>query len=197
MKKQIIVSGLIIAAAVSAGLAAIPAIQDPPAGMEPPHEMPPPPGEHHEWLNQLVGEWAVDTEMMMGPPGTEPTKCTGTDTVRSLGGRWVVSEMESQIPGMGAMSALFSIGYNTETGKYQSTWISSVDDYIWISEGTLDATGKILTLETEGPDMMNPGQTTKYRDVIEIKSPDHRTLTSSAMFEGQWVQFATANFHRK
>jgi hypothetical protein len=162
-------------------------------GMPP---MPPPPGEHHEWLQQLVGTWTVESEMMVGE-GMPAMECTGTDTVRSLGGRWVLCDLHSEMPGMGAMDAVLTLGYNPETGKYQGTWVDSMTDHMWVYEGTLDDTGKILTLEAEGPNMMDPtAGMARYRDVIEIKSPDHRTLSSFAQVEGEWVQFVTAHYRR-
>ena len=200
MKKHLTVTAIIAAAALAAGLATAPATQqDPPTGgegMEGMPPMPPPPGEHHEWLQQLVGEWTTESEMA---PGMPDMKTTGTDTVRSLGGRWILCDHAGEFPGMGPFTAVLTLGYNPETGKYQGTWIASIEDHMWIYEGTLDPTGKILTLETEGPDMMNPapGKTAKYRDVIEIKSADHRTMTSSALVEGEWVEFVTMNYHRK
>ena len=157
--------------------------------------MPPPPGEHHKWLEKLVGTWSFESEM--GGAGEQPTKCTGTDTVRSLGGRWVIGELKSEMPGMGPMNAVMTLGYNPESGKYQGTWVDSITDHLWVYEGTLDPTRKILTLEAEGPNMMDPTKgNTKYRDVIEFKSADHRTLTSSALVDGKWVQFATANYRK-
>ncbi|MEZ6233108.1 MAG: DUF1579 domain-containing protein [Phycisphaerales bacterium] len=156
--------------------------------------MPPPPGEHHAWLDQLVGEWRVESDMGQGPDA-EPL--VGVDTVRSIGGRWVVCEMRSDVPGMGPMHAVMTLGYNPETGTYQGTWVDSVHDHLWIYEGTLDDAGNVLTLEAEGPNMMDPaGGTAMYRDVIEFKSENHRTLTSFAQIEGEWVQFATAQYRR-
>jgi len=192
---------VVIAAAVAA-MAADPqeSKQDPkpkdaaPAAQEAP-PMPPPPGEHHKWLEQLIGTWTFESEM--SGPDMPPMKATGTDTVRSLRGRWVVCELQSEMPDIGAMSAIMSLGYNSETGKYQGTWIDSVHDHLWVYVGTLDPAKKILTLETEGPNMMDPTKgLTKYRDVIEIKSPTHRTLTSSANVDGKWVQFVTANYRK-
>lgn len=169
--------------------------QEQPAQPEMP-PLPPPPGEHHKWLEQFVGTWTVESEMLTGE-GAPPMKCTGTDTVRSIGGRWIVGDLRSEVPGMGPMHAVYTIGYNAETGKYQGTWIDSVSDMMWIYEGTVDPTGKILTLEAEGPNMMDPTQgKTKFRDVFEFKSADHRVLTSSALMNGQWVQFATANYRK-
>jgi len=177
--------------------------QDPPAAKQDPKPaaegmppMPPPPGEHHKWLEQLVGTWAFESEMA-GEGEDEAMKCTGVDTVRSLGGRWVLCELKSEVPGMGTMHAMMTLGYNPETGKYQGTWVDSITDHMWVYEGTLDSTRKILTLEAEGPNMMDPSKgKTKYHDVIEIKSPDHRTLTSSALVDGKWVKFMTAHYRK-
>jgi hypothetical protein len=177
-------------------LATTPAVQqdaNPAVQSAPP--MPPPPGEHHKWLEQLVGTWTVESNM--SGEGEPPMKHTGTDTVRSLGGRWVICELKGEIPGMGPMSAVLTLGYNSETGKYHGTWIDSVQDHLWVYEGTLDPTKKILTLEAEGPNMMDPTKgDTRYRDVIKFNSADHRTLTSSALVDGKWVQFMTADYRK-
>lgn len=165
----------------------------PPAQEMPP--MPPAPGEHHKWLEQLVGEWTVESEMI--PPGMDPIKSKGTDSVRSIGGRWIVAELTNEIPGLGAMQAIMTLGYDSEKSKYQGTWVDSIQDHMWIYTGTIDATGKILTLEAEGPNMMDPsGPPGKYRDVIEIKSADQRTLTSSGFMDGKWVQFGVSTYRR-
>jgi len=69
---------------------------------------------------------------------------------------------------------------------------------LWIYEGSLDAAGRILTLETEGPNCMAPGKTARCRDVVEIKSKDQRVFTSSILGDdGKWVTFMTAQYHRK
>lgn len=188
---------LALVAAVGAGVAALPgARQDPAQEIQPEPPMFPEPNEHHKWLEQLVGTWSFESEMG-GGEGMEPMKASGTDTVRSLGGRWIIGELHSEMPGMGKMHAVLTLGYNSETGKYQGTWVDSITDVLWIYEGTLDPTQKILTLEAEGPNMVDPAAgKTRYRDVIEIKSEDLRTLTSSALVDGEWVRFGGATYRR-
>jgi hypothetical protein len=166
----------------------VPAVhQDPDPGV------PPPPGEHHRWLDQFVGTWTIDA----GTIGEGEPTIKGTETVRSLGGRWVIGDQKSELPGMGPMDAVLTLGYNSETGRYQGTWVDSITDHLWVLEGTLDPARKVLTLEAEGPNMMDPAEgDTRYRDVIEFKSADHRTLASFALIDGTWVQFASANYRR-
>jgi hypothetical protein len=157
---------------------------------------PPSPQKEHEWLQQLVGEWETEAEAVMGP-GQPPLKVKGREVVRSLGGYWTVGEMTTEMMGMPVMGVM-TIGYDPQAKKYVGTWVCSMEGHFWKYEGTLDATGKVLTLNTEGPDMSKPGKLAKMRDVIEIKDKDHRTLTSYMLGDdGKWTQFMTMNARRK
>jgi hypothetical protein len=155
------------------------------------------PQKEHQWLQKLVGEWTYEGEAMMGPD--KPSmKSQGTETVRSLGGLWIVAEGQGEMPDCGPATTLMSLGYDPQQKKYVGTWIASMMNRLWIYSGELDASQKVLTLETEGPDMVNEGKTAQYRDVIEFHSDDHRTLSSYALGEdGKWVRFMTAHYHRK
>ena len=44
------------------------------------------PVAEHAWLQQLVGDWTTESEMMMGPGETMTT--AGTERVTNLGGLW-------------------------------------------------------------------------------------------------------------
>jgi hypothetical protein len=66
-----------------------------------------------------------------------------------------------------------------------------------ILEGTLDAAGKMLTLVAEEPSMDDPTKQAKYRDVIEIKSANHRLMTSSMLKpDGAWHAFGSVEKKR-
>ena len=41
--------------------------------------------------------------------------------------------------------------------------------HLWVYDGALDAAGKVLTLDAEGPSFTGDGTTAKYQDVIEIE----------------------------
>lgn len=150
----------------------------------------------HDWLKQLVGEWDVTSEMSMGP-GMEPIRNEARESVRSIGGLWTVGELTGSIQGV-SMNALMTLGYDEDEKAYVGTWIDSMQTHLWLYEGTLDAAGKVLTLEAEGPSFDDPSKTSLYRDAIELVSADHKVLTSSVQnADGSWMAFMRADYKRR
>jgi len=160
------------------------------------------PVKEHEWLQQLVGEWSFEGECSSGPD-QPPMKSTGKETVRSLGGLWVIGEGESEIPGTGMTGQMiFTLGYDPQKGKYVATWIGSMMANLWVYDCTMDPGGKKLIMAAEGPSFGPDGSMgtgmAQYRDVIEILTPDHRTLSSFMLGpDGQWIPFMVAHYRRK
>jgi len=155
----------------------------------------PAPQKEHEWLKQLEGEWITESEAVMAP-GEAPVKFKGTEVVRSLGGFWTISEIKSDFMGT-PVTGVMTLGYDSQKKKYVGTWIASMDGHLWKYEGTVDDSGKVLTLNTEGPSSPG-GKMAKMKDVIEIKNKDHKVLTSYMQNDdGKWVQFMTMNSRRK
>jgi uncharacterized protein DUF1579 len=156
----------------------------------------PGPAKQHEWLQQFVGEWESEAEGT-AEPGQPAMKCNGTMSSRMLGGFWVISEVKADMMGT-TMNAIQTIGYDPAKKKYIGTWVDSMMNYMWKYEGTVDTTGKILTLEAEGPNFIAEGKVTKFRDAYECKSKDHIIATSSMLGDdGKWITFMTGNAHRK
>ena len=154
------------------------------------------PQKQHHWLQKLVGEWTVESEAVMGP-GEPRLKSTGSESVRSLGGLWTVGEGRGEMPDGGEMRSIMTLGYDTQKDRFVGTFIASVMTFLWIYEGQLDAGGRVLTLDVEGPSFTDAAKTTKYQDIIEFKSDDHRTLTSRVLGDdGQWQEFMTAHYRR-
>lgn len=154
------------------------------------------PQEEHRWLQKLVGEWTYETEVVMGPD--QPAeKATGTESVRSLGEFWIMAEGQGEMPGCGFATTMITLGYDLQKQQYVGTWIASIMDYLWLYEGELDAAKQVLNLNSEGPDMIVEGKTAQYRDVIEFKSEDYRTMASYVLGNnGQWQQFMTTHYRR-
>jgi hypothetical protein len=155
------------------------------------------PQKEHEWLQKLVGEWTFEVEATM-EPGKSPEKFTGTESVRSLGGLWIVAEGHGEMPGGCAATTIMTLGYDPQKKRYVGTFVGSMMTWLWVYDGALDAAGRVLTLDTEGPDMTAEAKIAKFRDVIELRSNDHRVLTSHMLgADGKWHGFMTGHYRRK
>ena len=160
------------------------------------------PQKEHAWLQQLVGEWAYETECSM-EPGKAPEKFSGVETVRPLGDLWILCEGRGQMPGGGEATTLMTLGYDTAKKQYVGTWVGSMMSHLWnYNNGWLNENETVLTLESDGP-AMSPegkqieGKTAKYRDIVELKSDDHRILKSHMLKDdGEWQEFMTMEFRR-
>jgi len=153
--------------------------------------------KEHQWLQKLVGEWRYEVEAMMDP--SKPVeKSSGSESVRSLGGLWVLCEGQGTMPDGDPATTLMTLGYDPQKKRFVGTWIGSMMTYLWVYDGFLDPTEKVLTLNADGPDFTSEGKLAKYQDVIEFKSDDHRVLTSRVLGDdGSWQQFMTANYRRQ
>src|SRR5690606_8060253 len=97
-----------------------------------------------------------------------------------LGPFWLVATGKSEAMGH-PYEHVLTLGYDAQASKYVGTWVDSMSGYLWKYEGKVDASGKILTLESEGPCPMTKGRLSKFREVTEFKSDDHRVFTSSIL----------------
>ena len=161
-----------------------------------PSEMATKPISEHQWLQQLVGNWRIETEMMMAPDQPK-LKSEGTESVTSLGGLWAVVEGQTAMPDGTAMKYYSSLGYDVSFKEYRGCWFASVSSHLWKYVGELSADGKVMTLNCVGPNMTKDGETANYRDVIAILDENHRTLTSYGEDEnGKWHEFMKAHYTR-
>ena len=157
----------------------------------------PEPEAEHLWLHQLVGEWSVESECVM-VPDQQPMKMTGRETVRTLGKFWTIGEGAGSNPDDGACDSIMTLGYDPRTKRFVGSFVTGAMSHLWPYLGSLDASGKILTLDSEGPSFSGDGTLSKYQDIIEFLSPDHRTLTARVQSsDGSWRQFMLSHYHRK
>lgn len=154
------------------------------------------PTKEHEWLHQLAGQWDADIEIF-AEPGKPPMKLKSTEHTRRIGGYWILSEGEVTGSPMPFKRAL-TLGYDPQKKKYVGTWVDSNSPNIGNYEGSLDEAGKTLTLEGDMPSPFVAGATVRMRQVIEIKSPDQKVLTTSVLGpDGNWLTLITLNARRK
>lgn len=146
----------------------------------------------HEWLQQLVGEWTFTCTTSMDAS----FRLEGTETVRSVGGLWIVSEGRAQMGGHPIQSVM-NLGYDPAKQAFVGTWLDSSQTYLWSYKGALDARRTKLTLDTEGPSFDDPSKMSRYRDSIELRDQDHKLLTSAVQNpDGSWTTFMQSEFVR-
>jgi len=151
----------------------------------------------HRWLQKLLGEWEYEHELP-AEPGKPARKLTGRENVRALGELWVLAEGQGEMPDGNRAETLMSIGYDPQRSAFVGTWIGSMMTHLWAYEGSLDAQGRVLTLNSEGPSFTEPGKMARYQDIITFLADDHRTLTSRVLgADGSWTQFMEAHYRRK
>lgn len=153
------------------------------------------PSPQHHWLQVLVGKWESEMECVM-EPGQPPMKSSGSEVVRSIGGLWTVAEGTGLVPGGDDVSSIMTLGFDPERELFIGTFIANCMTKMWCYTGQLDADKRILTLDTEGPNFTNTS-ITKYQDIIEIVSPNHRRLRSRMLRDdGTWNEFMLVNYRR-
>jgi hypothetical protein len=155
----------------------------------------PEPQKEHQWLKQLLGEWTFEGEAMM--PDAPSQKFRGTERVRSIGDLWFLCQGEGAMPDGSPSTSLATLGYDPQKKRFVGTFIGSMMTNLWVYDGSLDASERVLTLDTEGPAMTGDGKMAKYQDVIEVQSNDQRTLTSRVQGEdGGWTQIMKMTYRR-
>lgn len=126
------------------------------------------PGAEHAYLKKLEGTW--DAVVKVGP---QESKAVATYTME-LGGFWLMSDFDGEFAGMPFKGHGID-GYDQGKKAFVSVWVDSTSSAPMVSEGNLDATGKVLTMNgsMRGPtgDMMNTKMTTEMAD------DDHMTFT--------------------
>jgi hypothetical protein len=155
----------------------------------------PKPTHEHVWLQNFIGEWKTESNATMGPDQS-PIQCSGTLSSRQLGGFWVLNEMKGEMSGE-PMIGIQTIGYDDGKKRYVGTWVDSMTAFMWKYEGNVDSSGKVLTLDADGPNFMDEGKLTKFQDIYEFKSKDEILMTSRMLdSEGNWVVFMSGTAKR-
>src|SRR5262245_57158278 len=158
-------------------------------------EMPKPAAEH-ELLKQFAGNWEMKAEAAAAP-GEEAMKCEGTESANMIGGFWLVSQAQGKMKDI-PIGSVLTLGYDPATKKYVGTFVCSMDSTFWNYEGTMDAGGKRLILQTEGPSPIDPTKKVKFRETLELVDQDHKVFTSTLQGDdGNWMKIATIDYRRK
>lgn len=135
----------------------------------------PKPRREHEWLRQFAGDWVVEAECYMNADHT-PVSNKGIERIRSLGGFWLLVEVESDMMGK-PFQGIQTLGFDPAKGKFIGTWVDSLTSELWHYEGFLNKEWTELTLNSEGI-CPQTGALTKVRSVLAYKDMNHKIYSS-------------------
>ena len=127
------------------------------------------PGENHEFLADLEGDWSSASKVWMAP-GQPPMESTGKSTkTMIMGGRYLRESFEGSMMG-NTFHGLGVTAYDNTAGEFITTWLDDMSTSIAIARGQRD--GDTLTMHGEYLDPMS-GQTMKVRYVTRVVDTDH------------------------
>jgi uncharacterized protein DUF1579 len=151
------------------------------------------PGPEHAQLMKLAGNWKATTKSWMGPG--DPIINEGISVRKAvLGGRFLMEQVKSTFnnkpfEGMGLT------GYDNQQKKYISFWVDSMGTMMMTSEGTMDASGKVLTMTS---DMLDPasGQKSPVKMVSTFVDSNNEKFEMFASQGGQEMKMMEITYTR-
>jgi hypothetical protein len=125
------------------------------------------PGPQHEQLKKMAGTWKVSNKSWFQPG--EPVVSQGTATSEMiLGGRFLRETHKGDFNGM-PFEGFGLTGYDNFKKEYVGVWMDNFGTGVMTSHGTMDATGKLLTMYAEYDDPMSGGKK-KVKMVTKLES---------------------------
>ncbi len=127
------------------------------------------PGEHHEFLAGMEGEWTYSSTMWMDP-SQPPMKTSGQSTkAMIMGGRYLQERSSGNMMGM-TFNGRGVTGYDNVLGQFTNTWIDNMGTGVMITHGQRD--GNTLSLKGEMTEPMSR-QPMAVRLVTQVVDADH------------------------
>ena len=132
------------------------------------------PGDGQKKLEPLIGTFDAKVRMWMDP-SKPPDDSAGT-SVNSwvLGDRFVQTKYEGVFLGE-AFTGIGYTGYDNVTKKYEGTWMDTGSTAIMTSVGTIDGSGKVISMKATTSDPAT-GKVTTTDQKITIADNDHHTI---------------------
>lgn len=126
------------------------------------------PGPEHQRLKAQSGNWTAAVKMWMDPKAP-PQETTGTATFKSiLGDHYQLQEFTGTMMGQ-PFNGWNINGYDNGRKKWITFWIDSMGTGFFTGEGTADASGKVITFDTQATDPMTK-KISKGRQVLRLES---------------------------
>lgn len=134
------------------------------------------PGPMHSLLQPLVGEWSLRGKWRMTPDADWEEFTADVEREWIMDGRFVREIVESEwmdrpFQGMGIL------GYDNLREELSFVWVENMATTTWTSTGSIDESGKVLTLVGENSNAMTGEKNAWSKSVIEITSADEHSYT--------------------
>jgi len=128
------------------------------------------PGAEHEALKPMVGTFNAEVSMvaMDGSGKVESSKGVMQNEL-VLDGRFLQSRYDG-----GDMKGIGFLGYDNSKQKYVGTWMDTMSTMVMVSEGTADASHKVITTTSDITDPTS-GKKMTTRGVTTVISNDKHT----------------------
>jgi hypothetical protein len=149
------------------------------------------PGNEHQLLESLIGEWDTETSVMNMPPtkGTAEFKWV-------LNKRFVEQNYSGEMMGQ-PYTGVGHIGYDVFKKKYVSSSLTSMETAIRYSEGLVDRTGKIISFYGTMDEYLTGEHDKAVKYVMNFVDPDHLDFEIHDLAIGEQSKVVAIKYTRK
>lgn len=155
------------------------------------------PGPEHQKLASMAGEWDAEVSSYMAGPDNPPTVSKGTCKGRMiLGGRFLHEEFEGDMMGK-KFHGVGVMGYDKFNKKYVDTWMDDMGTGIFLSEGTCDASGKVMTFTGKMDEPMTGEKGKAVKLITRIVDPNKRVFEMHDLALGDKSKVMEITYVRK
>ncbi len=137
------------------------------------------PGEEHERLSSLVGDWDIEMRVAI-EPGRPPSVMTGrAKNTMELGGRFLRTEARAG-EGAAAAETLVIVGFDRRYERYTYVGFESYGTHYITAEGSYDDATRTITMAGENSDPLL--QITSRYDML-IRFIDENEYETAVVFK--------------
>lgn len=141
------------------------------------------PGEHHQHLDHLAGNWTYELKMSM-EPGAPPIESSGkVQSEWVLGGRFLEAVVTGEFMGQ-PFEGHSTDGYDNVTGTHFSFWVDNMGTMPIYATGSCSDGGKVIKTSGTFVDPVS-GKTVHHRSVTTVVDHDHHTMEMYHSFPGE------------
>jgi hypothetical protein len=152
--------------------------------------------KEHEALKVMEGSWDYVMKTTAMGHDMHAAEFKVSEVCSPVGDFWMVFDIKTPDMMGAPWHGHGSIGYDPSMKKYTGHFINSHSPLAMTGEGTMDAAGKVMTMNwaSHGPD----GKPATMREVFENKDKDHSTMTMYMNgADGKEMVLFSINYTRK